>query len=177
MTGTEEVAGATVEVYKASDINADGSIKNDAAAITSWVSVEGAKHDFGDKLTAGESYVIIETNAPTGYAYTANIPFAVEKDGTITVDSSVKAEDGTILVKDEAIVISLNKTDITGTSEVAGATIKVYKASDINEDGNVKENQCTNRLCIYSKYSICSRKRRHNHSRQQRESRRRYNLS
>ena len=58
------------------------------------------------KVEAGSSYVLVETNAPTGYAYTAEIPFSIDKDGTVKTEAPTK-DDGTIEVRDKALDVKL----------------------------------------------------------------------
>ncbi len=137
LTGESEVEGAAVKVYHAEDINEDGTVKADAKAVAEWVSEAGKKFNFGSVLDAGKSYVIVETGAPSGYAYAVNIPFTVNLNGTVAVDDSVKAEDGTILVKDDTTKVSITKTDITNSQEIEGAYLALYNASDVDADGNV----------------------------------------
>ncbi len=67
----KEVAGAELTVF-----DKEGNV------IDKWISEEGKTHDFGDKLKAGESYTLKETAAPKGYAYTTDIAFKVNTDGT-----------------------------------------------------------------------------------------------
>lgn len=131
ITGENEVAGATMQLYKAEDINEDGTVKEGAEALDSWTSGEDSDqdsyHDFGPVTRAGESYVLIETAAPAGYAYTKNIAFTVKEDGTIETEAEKTTNKETgediYLVKDEVTKVSITKTDITGSKELAGARL------------------------------------------------------
>ena len=142
LTGREEVAGATLKLYKAEDVNEDGTLKEDAEPLDSWTSEKGQYHDFGPAVKAGESYVLIETAAPDGYTYTANISFTVKEDGTIETRADKEEnqpevdqpevdrpeidpteEDDIYLVKDDITKVSVTKTDITGSKELAGARL------------------------------------------------------
>ena len=116
-------------------MNEDGSPKEDAVAVDSWTSKVGENHDFGPKLDAGKSYILIETACPTGYAKITNVPFSVASDGTITCGLT-KNDDGEYEVEDERLVMKINKFDLTSGEEVDGATIAVFKASDVNDDGS-----------------------------------------
>ena len=90
----------------------------------------GGSHDFGSKVTAGQTYTIVETGAPTGYAYTANIVFTVNKDGTVDTKAD-KSSDGTIQIRDKAISFTIDKIDVTSSKEISGAVMTVYeKAAD-----------------------------------------------
>lgn len=148
LTGSEEVAGATLKLYKAEDVNEDGTLKEDAEPLDSWTSEKGQYHDFGPAVKAGKSYVLIETAAPNGYTYTANISFTVKEDGTIETRADKEEnqpevdqpeidpteEDDIYLVKDDVTRVSIKKMDITGQKEVAGARLLLK-----DKDGNVIE--------------------------------------
>ena len=138
LTGQKEVAGATMTLYKAEDVNEDGTVKDGAEVLDSWVSGKESFHDFGPAVKAGESYVLIETAAPDGYAYAENITFTVNEDGTIKTDAEKITDketgDDIYLVKDDVTRVSVKKMDITGQKEVAGARLLLK-----DKDGNVIE--------------------------------------
>ena len=138
LTGQKEVAGATMTLYKAEDVNEDGTVKDGAKALDSWISGEDSFYDFGPVIRAGESYVLIETAAPDGYAYAENITFTVNEDGTIKTDAEKITDketgDDIYLVKDDVTRVSVKKMDITGQKEVAGARLLLK-----DKDGNVIE--------------------------------------
>ena len=138
LTGQNEVAGATMKLYKAEDVNEDGTVKDGAEALDSWVSGEDSFHDFGPVTRAGESYVLIETAAPDGYTYAENISFTVNEDGTIKTDAEKITDKETgedvYLVKDDVTKVSIKKMDITGKNEVAGARLLLK-----DKEGNVIE--------------------------------------
>lgn len=138
LTGQKEVAGATMTLYKAEDVNEDGTVKDGAKALDSWISGEDSFYDFGPVIRAGESYVLIETAAPDGYAYAENITFTVNEDGTIKTDAEKITDKETgediYLVKDDVTRVSVKKMDITGQKEVAGARFLLK-----DKDGNVIE--------------------------------------
>lgn len=138
LTGQKEVAGATMTLYKAEDVNEDGTVKDGAEALDSWVSGKESFHDFGSATKAGESYVLVETAAPDGYTYAENISFTVNADGTIKTDADKTTDketgDDIYLVKDDVTKVSIKKMDITGNNEVAGARLLLK-----DKDGNVIE--------------------------------------
>ena len=127
LTGEREVAGAAMTLYKAEDVNEDGTVKDGAEALDSWVSGKESFHDFGPAIKAGESYVLVETAAPDGYTYAENISFTVNADGTIKTDAEKTTDKETgedvYLVKDDVTKVSIKKMDITGNNEVAGARL------------------------------------------------------
>lgn len=138
LTGQKEVAGAAMTLYKAEDVNEDGTVKDGAEALDSWVSGKESFHDFGTAIKAGESYVLVETAAPDGYTYAENISFTVNADGTIKTDAEKirdkETGDDIYLVKDDVTRVSVKKMDITGQKEVAGARLLLK-----DKDGNVIE--------------------------------------
>ena len=73
------LAGAELALYKASDIES-GKPKDGAVAVETWTSTDQAKM-IENKLTAGESYVLIETAAPKGYDISDPITFTAQSDG------------------------------------------------------------------------------------------------
>ena len=116
-TGDKKVPGATIEVVD----------KETGKTVDTWTSDGKGPHDIGDKLEAGKIYTLKETGAPQGYAYTADVTFKVEKDGTLTDENGKKIDGKTVLVKDEALTVKIDKTDITGDKEVPGAMIEVVE--------------------------------------------------
>ena len=139
LTGVNEVKGATITVYKASDINEDGTVKENAEKITAFESNGGA-NDISEKLIRGEEYVLVETSAPEGYAFTNNIPFTLNEDGTVTVDKELQAEDGTILVKDA--LIGEQKVPLAATKTLTGAALTgddfSFTLEEVKEDGTTE---------------------------------------
>ena len=139
LTGVKEVKGATITVYKASDINEDGTVKENAEKVTEFVS-DGGANDISEKLIRGETYVLVETSAPEGYAFTNNIPFTLNEDGTVTVDKELQAEDGTILVKDA--LIGEQKVSLAATKTLTGATLTgddfSFTLEEVKEDGTTE---------------------------------------
>lgn len=138
LTGEREVTGAAMTLYKAEDVNEDGTVKDGAEALDSWVSGKESFHDFGPAIKAGASYVLVETAAPDGYTYAENISFTVNADGTIKTDAEKTTDKETgedvYLVKDDVTKVSIKKMDITGNNEVAGARLLLK-----DKEGNVIE--------------------------------------
>lgn len=139
LTGVNEVKGATITVYKASDINEDGTVKENAEKVTEFVS-DGGANDISEELIRGEEYVLVETSAPEGYAFTNNIPFTLNEDGTVTVDKELQAEDGTILVKDA--LIGEQKVPLAATKTLTGAALTgddfSFTLEEVKEDGTTE---------------------------------------
>ena len=127
----EEVEGAELTLYDSKD-----------NVIDTWESKAGEIHDFGSKLTAGETYTLVETVAPTGYAYTTNIVFTVNNDGSITtsVNSTIGEQGETVyLVGDEKLHFNVNKVELGSGKEVSGARLEVRDSEGNTVDAWVSE--------------------------------------
>lgn len=83
-TNGEEIAGAHLVIYNASDINSDTKLPNDSAtAIAEWDSVEGQSYKIS--LDDGD-YGLCETIAPENYErVTTCVTFAVNNSQAVTV--------------------------------------------------------------------------------------------
>ena len=127
----EEVEGAELTVY-----DKEGNV------VDTWISKKGETHDFGSKLTAGESYTLKETVAPDGYKYTTDIEFTVNTDGTITTDAKTTTdEDGNVvyLVEDEKIkplegVVTVTKHLTSSGEEINAVDQTFYVALYADEE-------------------------------------------
>lgn len=110
ITGEKELPGARMQV-----IDQYGTV------VEAWISTE-TPHKIIGKLIAGETYILHEESAPSGYAYSEDIRFTVPKDGKV---QEVK-------MKDKPTHVELTKTDITGEKEIPGAHIQIK-----DKNGNV----------------------------------------
>ena len=72
ITGDDELPGAVLQV-----------IDKDENVIEEWVSTEEA-HYIEAKLIAGETYILREITAPSGYTLATDIEFTVNSDGSVT---------------------------------------------------------------------------------------------
>ena len=104
--GGTVLEGATMELYES-----DGTtpVKDANGEAVTWESGEEPR-DIGPYLTAGETYVLKETAAPTGYVVVTDITFKVGEDGTVEVttatttgDSYIDEDTGYLVVEDAAI--------------------------------------------------------------------------
>lgn len=136
ISGADEVPGATLYVYRQTDVGTDGKPKAGRNQVAGpWVSKVGQPWEIGEFLEADEDYVLIETGAPDGYGYSENIKFTVKANGTIGGVDSDNLDGNCIVVRDQAISIRLNKVKLGSTQEIEGAIISVYYAKDIGDDG------------------------------------------
>ena len=108
ITTGKEIVGASLFIYKAEDVNADGSVKDGAVAVEQWLS-DGTPH-YMTKMPAG-NYVLIEVVAPDGYIKAENVPFTVNAVGEIQ----------TVEMKDDYTKVSFIKIDTDTDKPVVGA--------------------------------------------------------
>ena len=92
----------------------------------SYLSVEGIRRV--DGLTAGKTYILVETQAPKGYAKAEPVVIYVENIADIQRYG--------ILNQEGALLIS--KTGESGTCQLAGAQMALYRAAD---DGNLVQDE------------------------------------
>ena len=109
------VVGATLEVYKASDVklasNGTYTIKDGAKPVDSWVT-DTSEHQM-NRLSVGD-YVLIETSAPAGYLIASPVTFTVKE-----------TSEAQTVTMDELRGIAISKKDISGDHEVPGAKLTV----------------------------------------------------
>ena len=103
ITGDKEIPGAKLQVK-----DETGKV------IEEWTSTD-KPHEINEKLVAGKTYTLHEENAPDGYAYAEDVEFTVDEKGEVT----------TVVMKDAATEVFISKQDITGTTEVEGATLLI----------------------------------------------------
>ena len=72
--GATEVPGASFTITEKDD---------PTVVLDSWVSTDRAHIVTTEKMTTGKHYILSETKAPAGYAYTNDIEFVFEKDGSL----------------------------------------------------------------------------------------------
>lgn len=109
ITGDNELPGATLQV-----------IDKDENVIEEWVSTEEA-HYIEAKLIAGETYILREITAPSGYAIANDIEFTVNSDGSVTYAAMYNSDAvGTVTVQ--------KKTE--GMTNLEGITLILSGTSD-----------------------------------------------
>ena len=110
ITGENEIAGATLEVW-----DMQGNV------IDSWVS-DGTAHEISGILTAGAKYILHEVSAPDGYVVAEDVEFEVNADGSIT----------RVEMRDDTTKVAITKYEITGEKELPGASMQL-----LDSKGNV----------------------------------------
>jgi len=101
--------------------------------VDTWTS-DGTAHSVAsDELIAGEQYTLSETEAPGGYTVMEDVIFAVNKDGSLTLDASVthaSVNGATIVAKDTAIDLKIKKINSSNRA-LSGAKL-ILRDSDGN---------------------------------------------
>ena len=89
--------------------------------VTEWTT-DGKEHRIDGLLTAGQTYVLVETYAPDGYVIADSVEFRVLETGEIL----------RVHMIDDVTKVRLYKRDMTDDSELSGARLQV-----IDSEGNV----------------------------------------
>ena len=123
--GSVDLQGAKFKITKT-----DGT-----EVIPEWTSSTTPKKISYSALETGVNYVLKETSAPAGYAYSADIQFEIKADGTISitnpaVNASVAAQ--TLVMRDAPIAISVAKVDETN-APLSNAILAVIDAASGKE--------------------------------------------
>lgn len=122
ITGKNELEGASLRV---TNKNGEVVTSTDGKKLE-WVSGKGS---ISFSLPSG-TYILEETIAPKGYIMsTEKITFVVDGNGKVKVDNTLVDK---VIMKNEPIMVSISKTDITGKKEIPGATLRI-----LDEAGNV----------------------------------------
>jgi len=143
ITGVEYppyLAGAKLQVL---DANGDAlTYTKDNTEYNYWISTTDAE-ELPYSLNIGSTYTLHEEEAPGGYYKAADIPFTVNSDGTVTVDSEAGLTSGTdyaidangtsLVMYDKPFNILLKKvrrnSDDANQEFISGATLAI-KTSD-----------------------------------------------
>lgn len=118
----EEVPGATLTV----------TAKDDESFTTlTWVSGEEPRYFESGFFRPGVTYILTETNAPAGYAYSESIEFRLDEDGKVYVNGELITNKKVVMV-DDLIMVYISKQDMTNSKELPGATLVIK-----NEAGEI----------------------------------------
>ena len=110
----------------------DGSTKQ------TWTSTKDV-HTITGLLINGNQYTLTETKAPDGYILPdgSSVTFTMNDNGTISMDESDQftGNGGNLItVKDTETSITIHKIDNETQTNLAGAQLEIYKASDFDGD-------------------------------------------
>lgn len=126
--GILEIEGAELQIKKA-----DGTV------IESWTTGTEAHRVTYNKLEAGQEYILSEATAPKGYAYTGDVRFKIEENGSVSlVSSNGEVQAGTVIMRDAPFALSVSKEDETGHA-MPNAILALY-----DEDNKELERWTTN---------------------------------
>ena len=130
--GSAELPGAKLAITK-----------TDGTTVVEWTSSTTPKKISYAELETSETYILKETSAPAGYAYSADIQFEIKADGTISITNSVanaSVSGQTLVMRDAPIAISVAKVDETTSAHLSNAILAVIDA----ESGKELERFTTN---------------------------------
>ncbi len=115
ITDGHEIPGCTLTLYDANGTSEDTTDDN---LIEQWVSND-KPHMFEGVLESGKTYRLEETSAAPGYAYTEDVLFEVDSEGTII--QKVK-------MVDKPTDVTINKSNFTTGEPVEGAKLQIIDA-------------------------------------------------
>lgn len=130
--GSAELPGAKLAITK-----------TDGTTVVEWTSSTTPKKISYAELETGVTYILKETSAPAGYAYSADIQFEIKADGTISITNSAanaSVSGQTLVMRDAPIAISVEKVDETTSAHLSNAILAVIDA----ESGKELERFTTN---------------------------------
>jgi uncharacterized surface anchored protein len=125
VNGTKELAGAELAVKDSSDNIVD-----------SWTSGTEAHSISG--LQYGQTYTMVENASPAGYDKTSSITFRINEKGKVELQNGSEwsqQSENKVQMQDEVtkIPVTFSKTEVNGTSELAGASLTVRNNNDSSE--------------------------------------------
>ena len=152
MDGTITINNETVDSVVMYDDVKKYEVEIDKYELGTTTYIDGATLQIsGDKLddpiefeTDGDPYIVeleegtytlTETQAPTGYAVASPIEFIVSIDADtdtakVTVNGTARDDNKVIMYDTPATPVEISKTDITGTTEIAGAKLEIKQGND-----------------------------------------------
>lgn len=129
------IAGAKLALYNASDVNEDGSVKQDAVPVDTWSTEAGVSKSFKNILTAGREYVLVETDVPEGYEKASPVRFTVNEDAAyqkvVMVDEYKHYDVKVRKLNKQNELIAGAKMRVTGTE--AGTNRKIEPVEWVTE--------------------------------------------
>ncbi|MEE0743860.1 MAG: FctA domain-containing protein [Blautia faecis] len=111
-TDRNALLGAKLQIVDAKD-----------KVVEEWTT-DGNPHVIIGKLILGETYKLVEKEAPNGYKIADPITFVMQSDGTITVNAKPVSENQLTMV-DSKLHFNVNKVELGSGKEVEGAHLVV----------------------------------------------------
>lgn len=128
LTVSKKAVGGATEVPGASFMITE---KDDPTVVLdSWVSTDRAHIVTTEKMMTGKHYILSETKAPAGYAYTNDIEFVFETDGSLRLITTAEKNGQTITVRDTPLLLRISKQDSATPTNLAGALLGIYDEND-----------------------------------------------
>ena len=120
------LAGAFLGVYDQKNNSVPGAVwTSDTEPFSFYISEPG-------------TYTIRENYAPAGYLPMDELTLRVEQNGSIYLNDVL--QNGVIdVVNKDKTELHIRKTDIITHNELAGATLAIYRADDLEENGSLKD--------------------------------------
>ena len=123
ISGEKELAGAKFEILD----------KNNKV-VADWTSTTEA-HEIKGILKSGETYTLVETIAPEGYAVSKNTTFTLDEYGQVDKSKTTTKCDGNMLIVNDTLTsITIGKTDKKDQSRLAGSRIQILDGAKIVDD-------------------------------------------
>ena len=122
--GSAELPGAKLAITK-----------TDGTTVVEWTSSTTPKKISYAELETGVTYILKETSAPAGYAYSADIQFEIKADGTISITNpaaTASVSGQTLVMRDAPIAISVAKVD-AANAPLSNAILAVIDAESSKE--------------------------------------------
>ncbi|MCR5507724.1 MAG: Cna B-type domain-containing protein [Lachnospiraceae bacterium] len=133
--GTDELQGAGMALYEA-----DARGKKTGSPLLEWVSSSTPKlievgGEVKDGVVAGKSYVISETASPDGFAFSEDILFSVNKDGSVATKARVSGSGNgmTVIMDDAPLRLMISKKALGAEIELPGAWLRIMEGNTIVE--------------------------------------------
>lgn len=145
----EALVGATLAIYKYDEYSLNPNSAVALKSFTSSATPEAIEVDDGGtngKLQAGIKYVLVETQAPTGYVIAEPITFTVTKDTSvnpakftitqISDSNSLNSDKVTMMMRDKRLSLTIRKETSSGDL-LAGARLALYEGDSADPSKQV----------------------------------------
>ena len=127
--GSAEIPGAKLAIMKTNGTT--------GTTVVEWTSSTTPKKISYAELETDVTYILKETSAPAGYAYSADIKFEIKADGTISITNSAanaSVSGQTLVMRDAPIAISVEKVDASNSNApLQNAILAVIDGSNNKE--------------------------------------------
>jgi uncharacterized surface anchored protein len=129
----KDVPGATLSVTSTEDTEFAGLM---------WKSIDKAMNFDRDLFKPNVTYILTETAAPDGYAYSDSISFKLDDSGVVYVNG-VAVDNQTITMVDKALTLYIAKKDKDSDAMLANAQLSIIEESSQKVIHNMVSTQQT----------------------------------